>query len=231
MTMTRDGGLQGMEVKGDLQLLITDESLAKCVVPLVLGENPGFQFKTHPNINKQLFASTSVLGLKDPARPFPTEGAPLGVLKWRLQTNDSGAVPMLINCWPNAAGGDRWDVNVEYELQAEGRELHNVTVSVPSAATPTITSTDAGEAVYSKRDGAITWTIPIIDSSATSGSFEFHVEGVPSADAFFPITVGFRSPKTLCDVAVTQVRAADDGTVALPYSATCALSVEQYTIV
>ena len=52
ITMSRDGGLQSMEVKGDLQLLVSDPSLGKAVVPLTLGANPGFQFKTHPNINK-----------------------------------------------------------------------------------------------------------------------------------------------------------------------------------
>lgn len=36
-----------------------------------------YQFKTHPNIDKALYANDSTLGLKDPSRPFPT-GAPLG---------------------------------------------------------------------------------------------------------------------------------------------------------
>merc|ERR1719201_2943417 len=97
--MTRDVGLQGMEAKSDLQLLITDPQYGRATVPLTLGTNTGFQFKTHPNINKQLFASSSHLGLKDPSRPFPT-GSALGVLKWRMQSNDESTVPLLINCWP-----------------------------------------------------------------------------------------------------------------------------------
>jgi hypothetical protein len=35
------------------------------------GSNPGFQFKTHPNIDKGGYGN-GVLGLKDPSRPFPT---------------------------------------------------------------------------------------------------------------------------------------------------------------
>lgn len=35
------------------------------------GQNSGFQFKTHPNIDKAGYGN-GVLGLKDPSRPFPT---------------------------------------------------------------------------------------------------------------------------------------------------------------
>jgi hypothetical protein len=54
-------------------------------VEIATGENRNYQFKTHPNIDKQLYTRSNVLGLKDPARPFPTEGAPVGILKWRMQ--------------------------------------------------------------------------------------------------------------------------------------------------
>jgi hypothetical protein len=56
-------------------------------VEIATGENRNYQFKTHPNIDKQLYTRSNVLGLKDPARPFPTEGAPVGILKWRMQVN------------------------------------------------------------------------------------------------------------------------------------------------
>lgn len=89
----RDGGVQSLEVKGDLQLLVTNPAMGKLSVAVSFGENAGFQFKTHPNINKQLFAEQSILGLKDSGRSFPPGNA-LGVLKWRLQTTDSAMVPL-----------------------------------------------------------------------------------------------------------------------------------------
>jgi hypothetical protein len=102
VSMNRDGGLESMEVKGDLTLLITEPGMGKVTLPLRMGENPGFQFKTHPNINKQLFSAESTLGLKDPSKAFPT-GSALGVLKWRLATTEESLVPLLINCWPTQA--------------------------------------------------------------------------------------------------------------------------------
>ena len=69
-----------------LQVLNEDESRLK--VNISAGQNAGFQMKTHPNIDKALYNSQSVLGLKDPQKPFPA-GSPLGILKWRMQVSHS----------------------------------------------------------------------------------------------------------------------------------------------
>lgn len=60
------------------------------------GGNPGILFKTHPNINKELFSHENILGLKDPNRPFPTgqSGDGVGLLKWRMQSGDESLVPL-----------------------------------------------------------------------------------------------------------------------------------------
>jgi len=227
VTMSRDGGLQGMEVKGDLQLLITDPAYGKASLPLKLGENAGFQFKTHPNINKQLFGAEQCLALRDTGRPFPT-GSSLGVLKWRLQTTDDSHAPLLINCWPTQTADGAFEVNVEYELNG-GRELRDVRIVIPLPEQPqSVSPAEAGEAAYSKRDNALIWTVPIIDESNASASVEFTAHA--GADAFFPIQVFFTSPRTFCEIDVPEVRNAEDG-VPLPFGKTAGLSVEQYNIV
>merc|ERR1712060_24510 len=229
VTLSRDGGVQGMEVKGDLQLLITDPAVGKALIPLKLGGNTGYQFKTHPNINKQLFGQSSVLALKDPSRAFPT-GSALGVLKWRLQTTDDSCVPLLINCWPTQVSDDTYEVNVEYELNGD-RELRDVRIVIPMVAgAPSAPEVAAGEAGYSKRDGALIWTIPIIDSSNASATVEFTANSANGADAFFPIQVSFTSPKCMCDLDVIEVRSAEDESP-LQYMKQTSVSVEQYTIV
>mmetsp|Transcript_15183 Transcript_15183/g.30722 ORF Transcript_15183/g.30722 Transcript_15183/m.30722 type:complete len:496 (+) Transcript_15183:15-1502(+) len=224
--MNRDGGLEQMEVKGDLTLLITDAAMGKVTVPLRMGENPGFQFKQHPNINKQLFTAESTLGLKDPSKAFPT-GSALGVLKWRLATTDEGHVPLLINCWPTQESGG-FTVNVEYELQQSRMELRDVhiTIPVPAADAPVIT--DGEGASFNKRESLLTWVIPVIDSANGSGSIEF-TAAVDSPDAFFPIDVRFHSQKTFCEMEVPTVLSAEDGS-ALPFGKVGGLSVESYRV-
>ena len=44
--------------------------------------NKAIQLQTHPNIDKELFKTRSVIGLKNPAKPFPVNTG-VGVLKWR----------------------------------------------------------------------------------------------------------------------------------------------------
>ena len=131
--MNKEGGLQAMEVQGVLELLCTDAAAACVQVVLALGANAGFQFKTHPNIDKALYASQQRLGVKDPARPFPLD-VPQGVLKWRFQTTDEARVPISINSWPTPSGAETY-LNIEYESSAT-YDLQQVVISIPGAQSP-----------------------------------------------------------------------------------------------
>ncbi len=68
------------------------------ILQIETGGNPGILFKTHPNMNKELFSNENILGLKDPNRPFPTgqsgDAGGVGLLKWRMQTTDESMVPL-----------------------------------------------------------------------------------------------------------------------------------------
>ena len=50
-------------------------------------------FQTHPNIDKKLFSQESIIGLKQPNKPFPLNSE-IGVLKWRLQSTDEALMPL-----------------------------------------------------------------------------------------------------------------------------------------
>ena len=63
---------------------VLSEEDAKLKVEISTGQNAGFQFTSHPNIDKKLYTSENVLRLKDPQKPFPA-GSRLGILKWRMQ--------------------------------------------------------------------------------------------------------------------------------------------------
>ena len=134
--LNKDGGVENMEVQGSISLEVNDEAASCIRVAVTNSAGKEFQFKTHPNIDKGLYASDSLLGLKDPSRPFPV-GAPLGILKWRMQSRDEDRVPLLINCWPSASGGESY-VNIEYESQA-AFDLHNVTIAIPCHSSPSVT--------------------------------------------------------------------------------------------
>lgn len=54
----------------------------------------GLSFKTHPNINKESFNNSRIIGLKDPNRPFPSGQSDVGLMKWRIHGLDEAALPL-----------------------------------------------------------------------------------------------------------------------------------------
>jgi hypothetical protein len=226
--LNRDGGLESMEVTGTLSLSALPDADARVRVALRSGDVAGFQFKTHPNIDKALFAADNVLGLKDAGRPFPP-GAPLGVLKWRLQTADEARLPLTINCWPSLSGAQSY-VNIEYECAAPF-DLRHVSIAVPLpalAAPPAVNSIDGGEWRYDARKSTWIWEIELVDASNRSGSAEIVV---PASDpgAFFPIAVAFSAARTLCDVEVAGVAAAEGG-APVRFGASATLATDSYVV-
>mmetsp|Transcript_44333 Transcript_44333/g.73871 ORF Transcript_44333/g.73871 Transcript_44333/m.73871 type:complete len:540 (-) Transcript_44333:444-2063(-) len=209
VTLKKDGGLESMEVQGTMALEVLNEDDAFIHIHIETGSNKGFQFKTHPNIDKGLYSKNNTLGLKDPNRPFPA-GSPLGVLKWRMQTSDEDQVPLSINCWPSTSGSESY-VSIEYEATGDF-DLQGVVIAVPLPQmrdAPVVNQVD-GDYHYDPRRNVLEWSIDLIDDTNRSGSMEFVV---PASDqsVFFPVEVSFASKKTFCDVKVLRVTATEGG--------------------
>lgn len=91
--MSRDGGVQSLELHGLVTLNISDEKWGRIRVQLENKDTKGVQLQTHPNVDKELFRMQGQIGLKIPSKPFPIN-TDVGVLKWRLQTQDETALPL-----------------------------------------------------------------------------------------------------------------------------------------
>ncbi|KAK9677182.1 hypothetical protein RND81_11G126000 [Saponaria officinalis] len=205
VTLKRDGGLGNFDVQGTLSLQILEEKDAHIQVQVESGGHPGVLFKPHPNINKELYASENILGLKDPNRPFPSNQVDgVGLLKWRMQSTDESVVPLTINCWPSVSGSDTY-VSIEYEASSLF-DLQNVVISVPLPAireAPNVTQIE-GEWRYDSRNSILEWSIVLIDNSNRSGAMEFVVPASDSS-AFFPISVRFTATNTFSDLKVVNI--------------------------
>jgi len=158
----------------------------------------------------------------------------VGVLKWRVASSDETLVPLMINCWPTQTGPAAWEVSVEYELATAAYpqlEVHNLVVVIPTPVdTPPATNASAGAAAYSRRDNAVTWTVPFIDAASASGTVEMQLTGIASSEALYPITVDFHAAATLCSLSIPEVRATDVGAASLPFTTAATLQVESYAI-
>jgi hypothetical protein len=212
VTLKRDGGVNSFDVQGTLSLQILNQEDGLIQVQVETGGNQGVSFKTHPNINKDLFAKENILGLKDRNRPFPTgqAGDGVGLLRWRMQTVDESVVPLTINCWPTVSGNESY-VSIEYESSSTF-DLQNVVISVPLPAlreAPNVKQID-GEWRYDAKNSVLLWSILLIDDSNRSGSMEFVV---PQADSsvFFPVSVRFTASDTFSGLKVTNILPLRDG--------------------
>lgn len=90
----RDGRLNTFELSGLLTLRISDEKFGRIKVKLENNDTRGIQLQTHPNVDKDLFRGKGLIGLKNPAKPFPLN-TDVGVLKWRYQTQEERALPLM----------------------------------------------------------------------------------------------------------------------------------------
>ena len=96
LELAREGGLNNLELKGDMNLNITDPSLTKLKInlaPPVADFGSDMQYKQHPNVAKFAANKERSIALKDATRDFPVN-QPLGVLKWRYQGKDERYVPL-----------------------------------------------------------------------------------------------------------------------------------------
>lgn len=161
-----DGALERMDVQGQVILQVSSEEFAHCTLHISRSSrSTGFQFKTHPSINRQLFWDQSCLSPRDSDKPFPV-GNPFGVLKWRLPSPDESLLPISISCWPSGASGTSI-VSLEYEANPSF-SLSNVCISipVPSGSPPRITQVRCCEMLLLS-ESAFSFTLP--SSPASSG--------------------------------------------------------------
>jgi len=234
LALSREGGLNSLELKGDMNLLVAnpaDSKIRLVVNDLEPGLDAAIQFKQHPNVAKFVPDEPKIISMKDVKRGFPDNRA-LAVLKWRYTGRDERLVPLSITCWPTPTGDGACDVNIEYEIDHDGLELHDVIISIPlpSGSYPTITS-HSGSWTVNPSTHSLDWSIPTIskgDEATQSGTLEFNVGG-DDAEAFFPLTAAFVAAGSLAGIGVSSVSRVDNSTE-VAFSQDSVLSVGEFTV-
>lgn len=245
--LNREGSLEASEVKGDLQLRINDSDLAHSKILLQVGHKSGVQYKTHPNVDRALFSSSSTIGLKDKAKSFPSNDQSLGVLRWRATatSEDTSLIPLLITAWVSVNGGVA-EVTLEYELTPAYIDAHpsqelfdDVKILVPIALHDVELRDDpSGFVSYDVNEEGVLFTIAQIPFSEPLGAFEFSIPSFDE-DSLFPIEVGFEIVRdegvTEGDTAFGQVQVIDvvsndEDETSLPFDLHLTLVAEGYSV-
>ncbi|PPQ77561.1 hypothetical protein CVT25_011421 [Psilocybe cyanescens] len=235
LSLLRDGGVQSMELKGDMNLQVTDPANAHIKINLATASTDfggsALQFKQHPNVAKFTPGQPRIVALKDSSKAFPV-GHSLAVLKWRYAGTDESNVPLSINCWPSPSNDGTCEVSIEYELENENVTLYDVVISIPlpDGSYPTVSSHTA-EWSLDPSSHSLAWSIPVVSPSddSKSGSLIFNVGGV-DVGAFFPVEVTFIGQGSLAGVAVASVDRVN-GESAPGYSVDAFVTADEYLVV
>ncbi|BFZ53077.1 coatomer subunit delta [Savitreella phatthalungensis] len=202
----RDGGLESVDVKGDLSLLISDREKAKCKVACAVENSHNVALKTHPNVDKSAFANDSIIALKDVQKAFPIDTT-IGVLRWRhtLAASQAAAVelPVTLTCWPSPSDDGALQLTLEFEQSSSVTgSLEDVTVTVPLGSAgdtdPQIGETSVGSVeVVGLETGepSLVWRLGDLDAQdgPVSAALELTFQSTGSDD-LFPITCAYNNP-------------------------------------
>lgn len=199
--LSREGTVNSLTVSGDLNLRIADPSLTKLKLDLSAQPSHGAQFRTHPNVDRNLFNSSRVIQMSNVSRGFPVNQS-VGVLRWRAtpKVEDTSALPISFTVWVNKGSDGSYTMTVEYELTG-GDALKDVSVTIPYATSePTVSSFDA---TYDVSGDSVEWTIGTVDEENPNGAFEFEAQA-EDENEFFPMQVRFSKTTPFVDVDVSS---------------------------
>lgn len=225
LELEREGGVQKMEVKGDVKLCIFDPDQNKVLVK-TSGAVKAIQYSLHPKMDKAAWESEGVLSLKDRSKGFPigSDNAPL-VLRYRWSSKDEHDIPFSINVWPNTEDG-RSVVNVEVQLVKSGFSWRDIIVSIPCAnQEPDVTQID-GDYSFDRR--FFSWRIPHLSDDKNSATVEFSVPEV-DGDSFFPVNINGTSNELFSGLQIHDI-VLIDGDKPIEFAASSSLTMDKFVV-
>ncbi|CAN3377255.1 hypothetical protein DIURU_003494 [Diutina rugosa] len=236
--LSREGSVDQVEIKGDLQLRINNPEYSHAKI--LLKTDPKVQYKTHPNVNKQLFAKEQVISSKE----FPSNDRSIGVLRWRVVGKDdsSDLVPLLVTAWVSVDDNIA-HITLEYEVPSQFAESLlqssslDAAIQVPVAGDVNLESEDSRVSYEVSTEG-VKFTLPTIDVDHLSGSFEFSLSNVSDEDQVFPMSVDLavnntaavESDQSLGKLSVVDVVTNNEDEESLPFDLHVHVQSENYHI-
>ncbi|KAI8336581.1 hypothetical protein BC941DRAFT_452960 [Chlamydoabsidia padenii] len=228
MMANQEGELEQLEVKGVLTLKVSDPSMGRIRLTLDAADDPAIQFKTHPNVDKNVFKNEKAVQMRDTTRAFPVNQN-LEVVRWKYSSHDETAVPLSITCWPSPADNGTCDVNIEYVLEADHLELRDVIIAIPLPGEPSATVHQVdGSYFVDRQRRVLEWQLPVINSNNKTGLLECTLPGA-EASGFFPVMASFVSDKLICGVDVLDIQNLESQSTCI-FSKEILLTSDEYTV-
>jgi hypothetical protein len=132
------------------------------------------------------------------------------LLCWRMTSKDVADVPISVSCWIPQATKSNSTFSCEVELKQSGFRCENAVIQIPLENPREIVISQCdGTTEISEREGYLRWFMDTLDDENQKCEIEFSVP-VCEEDAFFPVSVGFAAPCTICDLDVGEIVSTDE---------------------
>lgn len=188
-----DGTIQSkVEIQGTFQVTLSSEKFPEYSIT----EDPRFQFKTHPNLDKEKFQKNGRLVLKEGInRTFPINTL-MPLVKWRLSSNfqsNQFEIPFSFSCWPLDVGDGLTNLTIEIE---PSQQITDFELKVPITSISTY-NTNTG--ALNQNENNYCWEIPQLSPSET-----VVLELSTSQSHFLPINISLSTSQSVCKVGIMK---------------------------
>lgn len=188
-----DGTIQSkVEIQGTFQVTLSSENFPEYSIT----EDPRFQFKTHPNLDKEKFQKYGRLVLKEGiSRTFPINTL-MPLVKWRQSSNfqsNQFEIPFSLSCWPLDVGDGFTNITIEID---PFQQITGFKLNIPVTSISTY-NTNIG--AFEQNENSYYWEIPQLSPSET-----VVLELSTSQSNFLPINLCLSTSQSVCKVGILK---------------------------
>ncbi|KAH8582524.1 coatomer complex delta chain [Cryptosporidium sp. chipmunk genotype I] len=188
-----DGTIQSkIEIQGTFQVTLSSEAFPEYSIT----EDPRFQFKTHPNLNKEKFQDCGKLVLKDGINCALPVNTLMPLVKWRLSShfqNHQIELPFSFSCWPLDTGSGYTNVTIEIE---SSQSITDFKLNFPLIS---VSTHSANLGVFELNKNSYSWDIPQLSPSETAV-----LELSTDQSNFLPINLCATTSRSVCKIGIIK---------------------------
>ncbi|OHS92878.1 hypothetical protein TRFO_12253 [Tritrichomonas foetus] len=146
-------------------------------------------------------------------------GTDVTLLCWRMTSTNRDDLPINVSCWvQQSRNGSTFSCDVELVKDGFSTDTLEITIPVIDASllrNINITQCSSGNVETHERELYLKWVLDPLDDSNSKAELEFSTQSCED-DAFYPVSIAFMAPTTICDVEVLSLEPGEDEDSPMP---------------
>eukprot|EP00347_Sterkiella_histriomuscorum_P011230 403373247 len=233
-TLNKDGELDKFEVKGIIFLTLNDPKKNNPIAQLSFNQVKGFNFKSHPELDKQSWTKKKIIQASDADQGFPVHTR-LDAVRYNYRSKDEADLPFTVNVF-NSKKQNKSVITLEIELNQSCnlsfKSLERVTLALNMGGDKAvdIEVVKKGKNSNLEQDQANNMLLWVVSNLVEEGSAVLSFASEKLAfEEIFPIDIRFEETYSLIEINVDSIQNQATGD-ALSIKTLHSLTSENYRI-